>query len=423
MLKPRDGFCIPPQYFLLFSKSTRQKPTQIPDFPTSFYPNITIGINFNIYITKKIVFCETGPCAALKKGFIFVENFEYLLLNYLKSLVNMNALKNVRSNMLTAVSELFKTDADAQTAYQHASALLEDLSDLNDILTALDPALEKSDVSTTPLTKAKDDLRVSTAAVAKNFIRIGTAHASQKNNPTLKNELFPFTKKLDKAKDSEFPIVCANLLKIIRTIAAEDLAKRGISSTDLKDFETQVATFKSSLSTNKGSRDETSTELSRAEQLTVAGCAIVTDRMTPTMLQIKDYIPAFFAKYGKASTIKKPATSSTQLNITVLDDTNNAVLEGGVIKAETLEKAAEKTGNKTGKTKSKANIKGQKSEFRTNVAGEATLKHTRNANLKTDILTIVREGYEPYQQPMPELKRGKTTNITVRLTPLGHSGQ
>ncbi len=332
----------------------------------------------------------------------------------------MNALKNVRANMLTAVSELFKTDSEAETAYKHAPALREDVADLEEIRAALDPALEKGEMSSTELTKAKDALRAKITAVAKNFIRVGTAHAAQKGNATLKGELSAFVKKLDKAKDSEFPIACVNLLKVVRTIPAEDLAKRGIAATALTDFEGQCATFKRSLSTNKGSRDETSTEISHAEQLTVAGCAIVADRMTPTMGQIKEFMPAFFAKYEKAATIKKPATSSTQLNVIVLDATNDAPLEGATIEGGTTEKVVDKTAKKTTKraVKSKAKNKGEKPALTTNTVGEAALKHTKNANLRTDTLTITRDGYVPHQLPMPTLKRGKTTTITVRLMPL-----
>lgn len=315
----------------------------------------------------------------------------------------MNALKNARVNMITAVVELFKTN---QEAYPFAPALAEDAEELTLLLPYIEASLEKAALSTADITSAKQVLKVSIVAAAKKLMGSINAHASQKGDKQPKEQLKQFEKQISKAKDSELHLYCSNFVTQLKTINADDLTKRGLQAADITTLESQVAQFKGDVPKTKNVRNETSTEVTKSEALTNQGCAIINDRVAPTLLHIKDSIPNFYAKFVKAATIRKPASTPTQLKLITLDDVTGEKIEGVTIKNS-----------------------GQNFELKTTENGLATLKSAKNAknakngkNAKTDTpktetLEIVKEGYLNYPLKVPKLKRGKINIITVRLIP------
>ncbi len=324
----------------------------------------------------------------------------------------MNALKNARVNMITAVVELFKTN---QEAYAFAPALAEDAEELTLLLPEIEAALEKAALSTADITSAKQGLKARIVAAAKKMIGSGNAHAAHKGDKQLKEQLKQFEKQIIKAKDSELHLHCSNLTTQLKTINAADLAKRGLQAADITAFEAQVSQFKGDVPKTKSVRSETSTEVSKSESLTTQACAIVNDRIAPTLLHIKDSIPDFYAKFEKAATIRKPASTPTQLKLITLDDVTGEKIEGATIRdigqnfeAKTAENgfATVKNDKKVRTTKNSKNTKNAKND-----------KNVKKDNLKTDTLEIVKEGYLALQLPMPKLKRGKVNTLTVRLMP------
>ncbi len=303
----------------------------------------------------------------------------------------MNALKNARVNMITAVVALFKTN---QEAYPFAPALAEDAEELRLLLPEIEASLEKAALSTTDITSAKQGLKVSIVAAAKKMIGSGNAHAAHKGDKQLKEQLKQFEKQIIKAKDSELHLYCGNLMTQLKTLNPNDLAKRGLQAADITAFEGQVSQFKGDVPKTKSVRSETSTEVSKSEVLTNQACAIVNDRIAPTLLHIKDSIPNFYAKFEKAATIKKPTSTTTQLKVNAIDDLTDEKIVGATIQ----------------ENKKAFDVK----KVFTQKAANKKAKITEPV---IPLLEIVKEGYLPYQLPLPNLKRGKINIITVRLIP------
>lgn len=322
----------------------------------------------------------------------------------------MNARKNARVNMITAVVELFKTD---QEAIPFAPALAEDAAELTLLLPEIEASLEKAALPTTDITAAKQGLKAQIVTAAKKMIGASNAHSAHKEDKQRKDQLKQFERQITKAKDSELHLACNNLMTHIKTIPTDDLAKRGITADDIATFETRVVQFKGDVPKSKSMRSETGTEISKSEALTVKACAIVSDRMAPTLLHIKDSIPNFYAKFEKASTIRKPASTRTQLKLIVIDDATEEIIEGASIIAGDQTFDA-KTTLKLPSTSKKATEAKATAKTKKTKKAKADKKDT---TVQSDVLEVVKEGYLSVQVPMPKLKRGKINIIHVRLTP------
>jgi hypothetical protein len=310
----------------------------------------------------------------------------------------MNIRKNARVNMIGAVQDCFEGET---AVFIHAPALAEDLADLKAVTTELDAALEKAAIDTTDMTTAKNAFKATIVEVGRKVIGAASAYATQQGDNQLKNQLTNFDKQLVKATDNDLSIVCSNLITQVLTIPSEALAKRGITAADIPAFEQSYKTFKEKLPQNSTARTDVSAEYAKSEALTLKACAIIDARLAPTLFNIKNKVPDFYARFEKAATLKKPATTMTQLKLIVLDDTTGATLETPTITPIHQQALPEKAAPKR---KSKINAK-------------TVLKNEKKALTKADMLEITHEGYASFQMPMPKLLRGKITTLTVRLAP------
>lgn len=320
----------------------------------------------------------------------------------------MNAYKNAHVNMIDAAI-LFLTDKK-EAIMPFAPAIATDLADLIDVRTLIGVSLQKADVSTKPITENKKKLRNQVIKTGVKFTAAAIAHGIKHKDTTLTTTFRQLKTKLKKAKNADITVICGNLHEKLEDVA-EHLVARGVTATDLTNHKADVEQFKADAPKVKNTRSTTGTENNQAKTLIDRAKEIVAEQIGGTLFSIQDKILTIYADFGKISTPQKPQRSSTALNLTVLDGSNDKKLNNVSMKHITDD--AEHTG-KSGTAKKPAKSR----EARTSYLGEATLTERITQN---ETWEITKEGYEPLLLTLPKLPRGKKHTLEVRLTPIAVS--